>query len=281
MPDPVKMFPGRLFRATQPLCGAVPPITQTHRFIDDMISLFFPVRMECSRDLRTFEKKWEKLQIDLRYLLKPLEEELPSNPEETALAFFREIPLIHARLLRDADRFRKHDPAAHRIEEVLVCYPGFYAISIHRLAHVLYKLGVPVLPRMISEYAHASTGIDIHPGATIGEGFYIDHGTGIVIGETTTIGKEVKIYQGVTLGARYVKKDLSGIKRHPTIEDRVIIYAGSTILGGDTVIGHDTIIGGNVWLTESVPPYSMVSARPVMEIRNCRKRCEGMKDQEP
>lgn len=272
MTDPVKMFPQRLFRATQTYCVDVPPVSLTRQFIDEMINLLFPVRMECTCQLQDMEKEWEKLQLNLRYLLKPMEGRFPGTPESAACNFFREIPLIHTRLLRDADRFRQHDPAAQSIEEILLCYPGFYAIAIYRLAHVLYTLKVPVLPRVISEYAHASTGIDIHPGATIGEGFYIDHGTGVVIGETTIIGNHVKIYQGVTLGARYVKKDLTGTKRHPTIEEGVIIYAGSTILGGDTVIGHDTIIGGNVWLTESVPPYSVVSAHPKIEIRNVRKK---------
>lgn len=147
-------------------------------------------------------------------------------------------------------------------------YPGLYAVSVHRLAHELYSLGIPVLPRIMSEIAHGKTGIDIHPGATIGERFFIDHGTGVVIGETTVIGKNVKLYQGVTLGALSFDKDpttgalVKGIKRHPNVEDNVVIYAGATILGGTTTIGHDSEIGGNVWLKDSVPPNSRVYNRP-------------------
>ena len=174
--------------------------------------------------------------------------------------------------MQDANLYKNCDPAAYCTEEVILCYPGFYAVMVYRLSHVLHKLKIPVLPRVISEYAHSQTGIDTHPGATIGPNFYIDHGTGIVIGETTVIGRNVKIYQGVTLGATFVDKELSGVRRHPTIEDNVIIYAGSTILGGDTVIGHDTVIGGNVWLTESVPPHSTVYCKPEIVIKGKRTK---------
>jgi serine O-acetyltransferase len=152
--------------------------------------------------------------------------------------------------------------------EVVMAYPGLYAVTIHRLAHELYRLGVPIIPRVMSEFAHSKTGIDIHPGATIGERFFIDHGTGVVIGETTVIGKNVKLYQGVTLGAKSFQKDpetgalVKGIKRHPNVEDNVVIYAGATILGGDTTIGHDSEIGGSVWLIGSVPPNSRVYNKP-------------------
>ena len=149
-----------------------------------------------------------------------------------------------------------------------MAYPGLYAVTIHRLAHELYNLKVPIIPRIMSELAHSKTGIDIHPGATIGEHFFIDHGTGVVVGETTVIGKNVKLYQGVTLGAKSFQKDpetgalVKGIKRHPNVEDNVVIYAGATILGGDTTIGHDSEIGGSVWLIESVPPNSRVYNKP-------------------
>ena len=169
--------------------------------------------------------------------------------------------------MKDANLYKSCDPAAYCTEEVILCYPGFYAVMVYRLSHVMHRLDIPVLPRVVSEYAHSQTGIDIHTGATIGPRFYIDHGTGIVIGETTVIGRNVKLYQGVTLGARFVEKELTGVKRHPTIEDNVIIYAGSTILGGDTVVGHDTVIGGNVWLTESVPPHSTVYHKPEIIIK--------------
>ena len=150
----------------------------------------------------------------------------------------------------------------------MLCYPGYYAIAIYRLANEIYRMQIPILPRAMSEYAHRKTGIEIHPGATIGRNFYIDHGTGIVIGETTEIGNNVKIYQGVTLGAMYVEKSLQNTKRHPTIEDNVIIYAGSAILGGDTVIGRNTVIGGNVWLIESVVPNSVVYHKAEIIIKN-------------
>ncbi|MCO6500569.1 MAG: serine acetyltransferase [Vicingus serpentipes] len=166
--------------------------------------------------------------------------------------------VIKEKTLKDAAALVENDPASNTIEEVILAYPGFYAIAIYRLAHQLLLLGTPILPRMMTEYAHTCTGTDINPGAVIGDGFFIDHATGIVIGETVIIKDNVKIYQGVTLGAFHVKKSLSLEKRHPTIEDNVIIYANATILGGETVIGANSTIGGNVWLTQSVPPNSNV-----------------------
>src|SRR5690606_33083175 len=159
---------------------------------------------------------------------------------------------------KDAEAAYQGDPAAQSLEEVIISYPGFFAVASHRIAHALLKLDIPLLPRLMAEYAHERTGIDIHPGAHIGESLFIDHGTGVVIGETTIIGKNVKVYQGVTLGALSVKKRLQNIKRHPTIEDDVVIYANSTILGGETVVGSGSVIGGNVWLTRSVPPQSKI-----------------------
>ena len=151
------------------------------------------------------------------------------------------------------------DPAARSTEEIILSYPGIEAIAVHRLAHFLHINGVPIIPRIMSEYIHGKTGIDIHPGATIGESFFIDHGTGVVIGETCLIGNNVKIYQGVTLGALSVRKDMQAKKRHPTIEDNVTIYAGATILGGSTIIGEGSTIGGNTWVTSSVPPKSLIT----------------------
>lgn len=173
------------------------------------------------------------------------------------------LPLIKEKLHKDIEALYAGDPAARCREEVLICYPGFYAISIYRFAHKLYKMGVPLIPRIMTEYAHEKTGIDIHAGAEIGESFFIDHGTGIVIGETTTIGDRVKLYQGVTLGAKSFELDgdgnpVKGIKRHPDIGNDVIIYANATILGGNTRIGDRSIIGGNVWITSSVEPDSRV-----------------------
>lgn len=178
--------------------------------------------------------------------------------EEQAKIFFKELPALYDKLKRDANALLETDPAAQSLDEVLLTYPGFFAIAIYRLAHQLHLQNIPLLPRILSEYAHSKTAIDIHPAATIGEAFVIDHGTGIVIGETTVIGDNVKIYQGVTLGALNVAKENAAKKRHPTIEDNVVIYSGATILGGETVVGHDSIIGGNVWLTKSVPAFSVV-----------------------
>jgi serine O-acetyltransferase len=183
--------------------------------------------------------------------------------EEEALVFLRQMPELRKRLSEDVQAAYDGDPAAKSIDEVIFSYPAILAITIFRLAHELNLQGIPLLPRMMTEYAHSVTGIDIHPGATIGSGFFIDHGTGVVIGETTNIGNRVKLYQGVTLGALSFAKDdegrmIRGKKRHPTIEDDVVIYAGATILGGSTVIGRGSVIGGNVWLTRSVPPYTRV-----------------------
>ncbi|GHV71995.1 serine acetyltransferase [Spirochaetia bacterium] len=172
--------------------------------------------------------------------------------------FFDELPGIRAALAMDMKAAFRGDPAAKSIEEVIVSYPGFEAITVHRLAHFFWIRGVPLISRMMSEIVHGRTGIDIHPGAEIGESFFIDHGTGVVIGETTIIGKNVKLYQGVTLGALSVKKEEGNHKRHPTIEDDVTIYSNATILGGETVIGRGCTIGGNVWLTEPVPPNTTV-----------------------
>jgi serine O-acetyltransferase len=185
---------------------------------------------------------------------------------EAATAVLEALPEIRALLADDIAAAYEGDPAAQSTMEVVISYPGFLAIAVHRLAHVLYTHKTPLVPRVMSEYAHSRTGIDIHPGATIGPGFFIDHGTGVVIGETCVIGRHVKLYQGVTLGARSFAKDadgrlVKGIKRHPDVEDNVVIYAGATILGGNTVIGHDSVIGASVWLTHSVPPDSKVYNR--------------------
>ena len=175
-----------------------------------------------------------------------------------ATTFFGKLPLIHGWLINDLEALYNSDPAARSVDEVLFSYPGFYAITMHRLAHELFRLNIPVIPRLLSEFSHSKTGIDIHPGATIGERFQVDHGTGVVIGETCYIGNDVKVYQGVTIGALSVNRESAETKRHPTIGNRVVIYANATILGGNTMIGDDSVIGGNVWITRSIPPYSMV-----------------------
>ena len=190
------------------------------------------------------------------------------NAAEIVADFVKTIPAVKKLVESDVEAAYEGDPAAMSRMEVVMAYPGLYAVTVHRLAHELYKLKVPVIPRIMSELAHSKTGIDIHPGATIGERFFIDHGTGVVIGETCVIGRNVKLYQGVTLGAKSFAKDpdtgalVKGIKRHPNVEDNVVIYAGATILGGDTTIGHDSEIGGSVWLISSVPPNSRVYNKP-------------------
>ena len=189
------------------------------------------------------------------------------DAKEIVDEFLAALPEVRRLVDTDVQAAYDGDPAATSRMEVVMAYPGLYAVTIHRLAHVLYKLKVPIIPRVMSELAHSKTGIDIHPGATIGERFFIDHGTGVVIGETTVIGRNVRLYQGVTLGGLSFDKDangalVKGLKRHPNIEDNVVIYANATILGGDTTIGHDSEIGGNVWIKESVPPYSRVYNKP-------------------
>lgn len=186
---------------------------------------------------------------------------MEERADECSNTFFDNLSSVHELLLLDAEAICKGDPAAKTVDEVILAYPGFTAISIYRLAHELYKLNIPLLPRIFTEYAHQLSGVDIHPGAQIGKSFFIDHGTGIVIGETTIIGNNVKLYQGVTLGALSVHKDLAETKRHPTIEDDVIIYSNAVILGGKTLIGKGSVIGGNVWLTRMVPANSKVFHR--------------------
>ena len=186
-----------------------------------------------------------------------------SHAQQVCLEFFSRIPQIRAMLQTDLEAAYEGDPAATDMAEIIYCYPGLFAITVYRLAHELYALNVPMLPRIMTEHAHSVTGIDIHPGATIGKYFFIDHGTGIVVGETTLIGCNVKIYQGVTLGALSTRggQSLRGKRRHPTIEDNVTIYAGASVLGGDTVIGHDCIIGSNAFITQSVVPGTTVTIK--------------------
>ncbi len=181
--------------------------------------------------------------------------------------YLNTFPTILEKLQLDAHAFLDSDPAANSIEEIYLAYPGFYAIAVYRFSHELYKKGFPLVPRLMTEFAHRQTGTEINAGAQIGDSFFIDHATGTIIGETVIIKNNVKIYQGVTLGAKYVTRDLKGSKRHPTVEDNAIIYANATILGGDTVIGANSIIGGNVWLTKSVPPNSIISNTKEVKVR--------------
>jgi serine O-acetyltransferase len=190
------------------------------------------------------------------------------------MLFLERLPELRTRLAADVQAAYDGDPACKSLDEVIFCYPGLEAITVYRLAHLLYELDIPFIPRMMTEWAHSRTGIDIHPGATIGEYFFIDHGTGVVIGETTHIGDHVKLYQGVTLGALSFATDgegnlVRGHKRHPTLEDRVVVYANATILGGNTVVGHDAVIGSSVWLTQSVAPNTtVVLEKPKLKMRS-------------
>ena len=206
--------------------------------------------------------------------------------QEISITFFRAIPEVRAVAQTDVEAFFDGDPAAFSVDEIIFCYPGLFAITVYRLAHVLYTLQVPLLPRIMTEHAHSVTGIDINPGATIGKYFFIDHGTGIVVGETTVIGNHVKVYQGVTLGALTTRggQNLRGKKRHPTIEDNVTIYAGASILGGGTVIGRDCVIGSNVFITHSIPACTTVSVKNQelqYKPQNCRGDCAECKRPEP
>jgi serine O-acetyltransferase len=237
---------------------AVPlPATAFCQLADQLLEVLFPERAARPlRDADAIAATLRLLQDDLADLLRVVPAAQPAP--QLAAALLASLPFLRDTLLLDAAAIVAADPAAQGLAEVISTYPGFYAIAMHRFAHGLHLRGVPRVPRLLSEYAHQRTGIDIHPGAQIGPSFCIDHGTGLVIGETCVIGAGVKIFQGVTLGALSVTKQLQGIKRHPTIEDHVVIYAGATILGGNTTVGSHSIIGGNVWLTESVPSHSRV-----------------------
>jgi len=238
-------------------------------FINDLLQLLFPHFSENEYyNSNEIESKIYLLRRNLNMILVSLNGELKGKAEKYAEDFFDKLPSIHENLYKDAQAIYEGDPAAESLDEVILAYPGFFAIAVYRIAHELYKLNVPLLPRVLSEYAHQITGIDIHPGAQIGTSFFIDHGTGIVIGETSSIGENVKIYQGVTLGALSVQKGLAKKKRHPTIEDNVIIYSNAVILGGETIIGKGSTIGGNVWLTRSVPPSSIVQHRSEISFKD-------------
>jgi serine O-acetyltransferase len=244
--------------------------------LDDLFSLLFPgyIRQDlCEANLKYFvgeliDRLFVRLRSEIsKALLHNDETGKPAavakanrQAEETVVKFLGRLPEVRRLCEGDVQAAYDGDPAAKSLSEVIFSYPGFSAVTIYRLAHELLLLGTPLIPRIMTEIAHMRTGIDIHPGATIGERFFIDHGTGVVIGETTNIGNKVAMYHGVTLGAYSPRKgqSLRGIKRHPTIEDNVTIYPNATILGGDTVVGKGSVIGGNVWLTHSVPPHSTV-----------------------
>jgi len=266
--NPVSQLPKEIYRSYVCAHANLPQVESTQHFVDDIVNFLFPLKGNRTVSLKSLQKELRRLRFRLSELLYPLHGDSEDEITHVVETFFTRLPDVYKLLLSDADAYLNSDPSAKGIEEIIMSYPGFYAISVYRIAHELQILGIQLLPRIMSEYVHGKTGIDIHPGALIGRNFFIDHGTGVVIGETTEIGDNVKIYQGVTLGALFVERGLRDQKRHPSIQDNVIIYAGSTILGGKTVIGHDTVIGGNVWLTESVEPFSMVYHQPQIIIRD-------------
>jgi len=240
-------------------CPSCPSRTVVISYFKELLGTLFPDYSKMSfTSEKEFELHMSKLRIQLEQILSRNPGTGVTEPEEVTSKFFDQLSVVHGKLHRDVDAMFQGDPAAKSRHEVIRTYPGFYAIAAYRIAHLMIKLRIREIPRMITEHAHSITGIDIHPGASIGESFCIDHGTGIVVGETAQIGDHVKLYQGVTLGALSVQKQDAEKKRHPTIEDNVVIYAGATILGGATTVGRDSIIGGNVWLTKSVPENTKI-----------------------
>ncbi|NER16422.1 serine O-acetyltransferase EpsC [Spongiivirga citrea] len=232
----------------------------TEQFTEQLFSMLFNTQTDV-------EETFEELSLTFSHLVSLACWDINKPCHEVWDTYIHTLPAILQKLNLDATAIVENDPAAKSIEEVYMAYPGFLAIAIYRLSHELYKLGFPLVPRLMTEYAHRETGVDINPGASIGDSFFIDHATGVVIGETTIIKNNVKLYQGVTLGALYVSKELENTKRHPTVEDNVTIYANATILGGETIIGANSIIGGNVWITESIPANSIVSHTPEIRVK--------------
>lgn len=252
-----KVFLTTLYQAHKD-CPSCPSPASIASFYSTLLGTLFPDFSALSfSSSEEFELHYQNLKREFEQLLEKNQNSI-LEPHAAMQQFFEVLPEIHTHLVQDIDAMYAGDPAAKSRSEVVRTYPGFYAVAAYRVAHALHTMGVQDIPRIITEHAHSKTGIDIHPACKIGKHFCIDHGTGAVIGETTEIGNHVKVYQGVTLGALSVNKEDAERKRHPTIEDNVVIYAGATILGGETVIGHDSIIGGNVWLTRSTPPHSKI-----------------------
>ena len=251
---------------------AVPSNKEITGWALQVIRLLFPEQSgQLFEGIEQLQGEFKRLQDGLCFIMNSTKGCRENENDQYAATFFEFLPEIYRLLNTDILAIFNGDPAARSEFEVIRTYPGFFAISFYRLANSLYKHNIPLIPRILTEYAHSKTGIDIHPAAEIGEFFHIDHGTGIVIGESCVIGKNVKLYQGVTLGALSVAKSMAYTKRHPTVEDNVVIYSGATILGGDTVIGHDSTIGGNVWLTKSVEPNSTVYHKPAITVYNKTK----------
>lgn len=254
----MQSFISKIHQAHQE-CADCPSPMVIQQFFEELLGLLFPeYSVNKIKEKKDVEEVFNRLQSTLSSILVRNAHLHSGNGNDLAKLFFEGLEKVFEMVHEDVDAMYEGDPAAKSRTEILRSYPGFFAIAAFRIANLLHNLGVKLIPRMITEFAHSKTGIDIHPGAQIGRSFCIDHGTGVVIGETTIIGNHVKIYQGVTLGALSVDKADADLKRHPTIEDHVIIYSGATILGGKTVIGRDSVIGGNVWLTKSVPARSKV-----------------------
>ena len=232
-----------------------------------LICFLYPELSKCTYPtIEEINDELQRLEKELIRMLNATRACTDCDHDAVSKDFFNRLPELYRLLNTDIEAIEQGDPAARSEFEVIRAYPGFYALCFYRIAHTLNLLNVPLLPRILTEFAHSKTGIDIHPAAKIGEYFMIDHGTGIVIGETSVIGRQVKMYQGVTLGGLSISKSMAMQKRHPTIEDNVVIYSGATILGGDTVVGEGSVIGGNVWLTQSVPPGSLVFQNPEITI---------------
>lgn len=245
----------------------VPSNERIAGWASDVICLLYPELSNCNFPTsESISSQLLHLQKELVLMLDATKACTNCDHEKVSKSFFEQLPELYRILNTDIEAIHSGDPAAHTEFEVIRAYPGFYALCFFRIAHALYKLEVPLLPRILTEYAHGKTGIDIHPAAEIGDYFMIDHGTGIVVGETAVIGERVKIYQGVTLGALSISKNMFAQKRHPTIENNVVIYSNATILGGTTVIGEGAVIGGNVWLTTSVPPGTLVYHTPEITV---------------
>jgi serine O-acetyltransferase len=268
------LFAEEIFRIRSGHAAVFPSRRRIHQFVCDLEDLLFPHLSGESEfySAAEIDGALAVLSRDLKKLLRVGSAKMDRDVEHVSDVFFGALPDIYRRLWLDAEAIHEGDPASDSVDEVISAYPGFFAIYVHRISHALQKMGVPILPRILAEYAHVRTGIDIHPGATIGDRFCIDHGTGVVVGETAVLGDNVKLYHGVSLGALSVSKGMARSKRHPTIEDDVVIYSNAVILGGDTVVGHDSVIGGNVWLTESVPPYSVVYHKGEFNVRSKRKQ---------
>lgn len=234
---------------------------------EDLICLLYPEKATCTyQNLEQIRQVFANLRQRLFDILNETSVGADCQKVDVVNGFFAQVPEIYRLLNTDVRAIVDGDPAARSEFEVIRAYPGFYALSFYRIAHALHLLDIPLIPRILTEHAHSVTGIDIHPAAVIGEHCFIDHGTGIVVGESAIIGKHVKLYQGVTIGALSVDKEMARTKRHPTIEDHVVIYSGASILGGDTVIGSHSVIGGNVWLTRSVPAGSLVYHNPEITV---------------